>query len=35
MNDYRIQVEHGLSYIKNRYGSPTNAWNHFQKKNWY
>ena len=35
MNDYKTQVEHGLSYIKKRYGSPTNAWEFFQKQKWY
>ena len=34
-SDYRVQVEHGLSYIKNRYGNPDNAWKSFQKKGWY
>jgi hypothetical protein len=34
-NDYKVQVEHGLSYIKNRYGSPNDAWGAFQKKGWY
>ena len=33
-NDYRVQIEHGLAYIKNRpnYGSPTTVWNFHQKK---
>ena len=35
MNDYKLQVEHGFSYIKNRYGSPKKAWNRFQQKGWY
>ena len=34
-NDYKIQIEHGFSYIKNRYGSPNAAWNYLQKKGWY
>ena len=34
-NDYKVQVEHGFSYIKNRYGCPNNAWTAFQKKGWY
>ena len=29
------QIRWGLKYIKNRYGSPSNAWSHFQNKNWY
>lgn len=29
------QIKWGLDYILNRYGSPTNAWKHFQNKNWY
>ena len=33
--DYKIQIEHGFSYIKTRYGSPNAAWNYHQKKGWY
>ena len=33
--DYKVQINWGLSYIKNRYGNPTNALNHFYNKNWY
>lgn len=29
------QIRWGIDYIINRYGSPTNAWKHFQNKNWY
>lgn len=29
------QIRWGLKYIKERYGSPANAWSHFQSKNWY
>lgn len=29
------QIRWGLKYISNRYGSPSNAWNHFLNKNWY
>ena len=29
------QIRWGLKYIKGRYGSPANAWSHFQSKNWY
>lgn len=37
--DYRInwrtQVRWGLNYIKNRYGTPREAWSHSQRKGWY
>ena len=29
------QIRWGLKYIQGRYGSPANAWSHFQSKNWY
>lgn len=29
------QIRWGLKYIKERYGSPSAAWKHFQNKNWY
>ena len=35
MTDYGVQIEHGLAYIKNRYGTPTAAWNFHKKKGWY
>ena len=35
MNDYRVQIEHGFSYIKYKYKSPKAAWNHFQQHNCY
>ena len=31
----QTQIRWGLGYIKGRYGSPANAWAHFQSKNWY
>ena len=31
----RTQIRWGLNYIKNRYGSPSQAWNHSQQKGWY
>ena len=34
-NDYKVQVEHGFSYIKNKYGSPKAAWEVHKKKGWY
>lgn len=29
------QIEWGLNYIRNRYGSPSAAWQHSQRTNWY
>ena len=29
------QIRWGLNYIRNRYGSPSNAWAHFQRSGWY
>jgi hypothetical protein len=29
------QIRWGLSYIKNRYGTPCGAWSHFTSSNWY
>ena len=34
-NDYKVQINWGLKYIKKRYGNPTKAWKHFKKKRWY
>ena len=31
----KIQIRWGLKYIKNRYGTPANAWAHSQQKGWY
>lgn len=31
----KVQIRWGLEYIKNRYKTPTKAWQHFQKKHWY
>ena len=33
--NYKTQINWGLSYIQGRYGNPTKAWEHFQKKKWY
>lgn len=33
--NYKTQIKWGLHYIKNRYGTPANAWNHSQRKGWY
>ena len=34
-NDYETQIDHGLSYIQKRYGTPSAAWNFHQKNGWY
>ena len=31
----KVQIKWGLNYIKKRYKTPTKAWKHFKKKNWY
>lgn len=31
----RTQIRWGIDYIKNRYGSPSGAWEHSQQKGWY
>lgn len=33
--NYKIQIKWGLNYIKNRYGSPSGAWQHSQRTGWY
>ena len=33
--NYKTQIKWGLNYIKNRYGTTANAWNHSQRKGWY
>lgn len=33
--DWKVQIDWGLNYIQNRYGTPTKAWEHFQSHNWY
>lgn len=33
--NYKTQIKWGLKYIKQRYGTPTAAWNSFLKKGWY
>lgn len=35
--DYKVQIEHGLAYIKNRkkLGTPSKAWNFFHKNHYY
>ena len=35
LTNYKVQINWGLDYIKNRYSNPTNAMNHFRSKNWY
>jgi hypothetical protein len=34
-NDYRVQIQWGLSYVSGRYGSPCGAWGHSQGFGWY
>ena len=35
LTNYKTQINWGLSYIKSRYGSPSNAWSAFKSKGWY
>ena len=35
LTNYKTQIKWGLKYIKNRYGSPSKAWAHSEKKGWY
>lgn len=35
MTNYKTQIRWGLKYIKNKYGTPANAWAHSQQKGWY
>jgi hypothetical protein len=35
LTSYRTQIEWGLGYIRDRYGSPCAAWNHSVTLNWY
>ena len=35
LTNYKTQINWGLSYIKSRYGSPSNAWSSFKAKGWY
>ena len=34
-SDPYLQIDAGLVYIENRYGSACAAWAHFQANNWY
>lgn len=34
-NDYRVQIQWGLSYVSGRYGSPCGAWGQSQAVGWY
>ena len=34
-NDWKAQIRWGIKYVNGRYGSPCNAWKHFQSKHWY
>ena len=33
--NYKTQIKWGLYYIKNRYGTPSGAWQHSQRTGWY
>ncbi|MHA7270054.1 aggregation-promoting factor C-terminal-like domain-containing protein [Arthrobacter sp. HLT1-20] len=35
LTNYRTQINWGLGYIQNRYGSPCGAWGHSQSVGWY
>lgn len=35
MTNGKTQIRWGLGYIKNRYGSPSKAWAHSERYNWY
>ncbi|WP_371130993.1 hypothetical protein [Arthrobacter sp. SDTb3-6] len=35
LTNYRTQIDWGLGYISNRYGSPCGAWAHEVSNNWY
>lgn len=35
MTDYQTQIKWGLKYIKQRYGNPSNALDHSNRKGWY
>ena len=34
-DDAAIQIDWGLNYIAQRYGSPSAAWHHWEQYNWY
>ena len=34
-NNYKVQINWGLKYIKKRYKNPTNAWKFWKKRKWY
>ena len=34
-NDYKVQINWGLKYIKSRHKNPTNAWKFWKKRKWY
>ncbi len=35
LTSYRTQIDWGLGYIRDRYGSPCGAWDHEVARNWY
>ena len=34
-DDGAVQIDWGLSYIAQRYGTPSNAWKHSEETGWY
>lgn len=34
-DDAAVQIDWGLSYIAQRYGSPSKAWEHSEQVGWY
>ena len=34
-DDAAVQIDWGLNYIAQRYGSPSTAWHHWEQYNWY
>lgn len=34
-DDAAVQIDWGLNYISQRYGSPSNAWQYSEKMGWY
>jgi hypothetical protein len=34
-NDYKVQIQWGLSYVSGSYGSPCGAWNSEISRGWY
>ena len=34
-DDGAVQIDWGLNYIAQRYGTPSNAWKNFEEIGWY